>query len=175
MLPTRRSQWDSWPGPLLWRLGPSAFPAQHFGLYAPLRSWPSREEGVMERSYGDWLPEDHPAYVLSEIVDHLDLSPVSQVYDNGGPVNLPYDSRMLVKLLLYAYPLGIFSSREIARQCVENVAFRLLMASNIPNFQVISEYRQRHLSALRAVFLQVLRCSRDIGLEKLGSLPLKAP
>ena len=127
----------------------------------------------MERSYQDWLPEDHPAYVLSEIVDHLDLSPVSQVYDNGGPVNLPYDSRMLVKLLLYAYPLGIFSSREIARQCVENVAFRLLMASNIPNFQVISEFRQRHLSALRAVFLQVLRCSRDIGLEKLGSLPLK--
>jgi transposase len=127
----------------------------------------------MERSYGDWLPADHPAYVLSEIVDHLDLSPFGQVHDNGGPDNLPYDSRMLVKLLLYAYALGIFSSREIARQCRENVAFRLLMASNIPNFQVISEFRQRHLSVLRAVFLQVLRCSRDIGLEKLGSLSLK--
>jgi|GEM_PF-2067414 len=127
----------------------------------------------MERSYGEWLPEDHPAYILSEIVDHLDLSPVTQVTDNGGPVDPPYDSRMLVKLLLYAYSLGIISSREIARQCVENVAFRLLVASNTPSFQVISEFRQRHASALRAVFLQVLRCSRDIGLERLGSLPLK--
>ncbi len=127
----------------------------------------------MERSYQDWLPEDHPAYVLSEIVDHLDLSPVTGVCDNGGPVTLPYDSRMLVKLVLYAYALGIFSSREITRQCVENVAFRHLMAGNIPDFQIISEFRQRHLPALRAVFLQVLRCSRDIGLEKLGSLPLK--
>jgi transposase len=127
----------------------------------------------MERSYQEWLPENHPAYVLSEIVDHLDLSPVTGVCDNGGPGTPRHDSRMLVKLVLYAYAVGIFSSREIARQCVENVAFRLLMAGNIPDFQVISEFRQRHLPALRAVFLQVLRCSRDIGLEKLGSLPLK--
>jgi transposase len=127
----------------------------------------------MERSFPEWLPEDHPAYVLSEIVDHLDLSPITGVGDNGGPATPPHDSRMLVKLLLYAYALGIFSSREITRQCAENVAFRLLMASNIPDFQVISEFRKRHVPALRAVFLQVLRCSRDIGLEKLGSIPLK--
>lgn len=127
----------------------------------------------MERNFQEWLSEDHPAYILSEIVDHLDLSPVTGVCDNGGPVTPPYDPRKMVKLLLYAYALGIFSSREIARQCVENVAFRLLMASNIPDFQAISEFRKRHVSILRAVFLQVLRCSRDIGLEKLGSLPLK--
>lgn len=127
----------------------------------------------MEKRLQEWLPEDHPAYVLSEIVDELDLSSVTGTNDDGSRASLPTDPRMLVKLLLYAYALGIFSSREIARQCVENIAFRVLMASNPPDFQVLSEFRQRHLSALPTVFFQILRCCRHIGLEKLGSLPLK--
>ena len=127
----------------------------------------------MERSYRDWLHEDHPAHFLSEIVDQLDISSVTLAYEDVSRTTLPYDPRMMVKLLLYAYALGVFSSREIARQCVENVAFRVLMPSNSLDFRVISDFRQRHLSALRAVFFQVLRCCRHIGLEKLGSLPLK--
>ncbi len=124
-------------------------------------------------SFHEWLPEDHRVYFLSEILDQLDLSPVTRVYENGGPVSLPYDPRMVVKLLLYAYALGIFSSREIARQCVENVAFRVLMKSNIPDFRAISDFRQRHLSELREVFHQDLRCYQNNCLEKLGSLALK--
>jgi len=124
-------------------------------------------------SYHEWLPEDHRVHFLSEILDQLDLSPVTRIYENGGPVSLPYDPRMVVKLLLYAYALGIFSSREIARQCVENVAFRVLMESNIPDFRAISDFRQRHVSELRVVFHQALRCYQNIGLEKLGSLALK--
>ena len=127
----------------------------------------------MEKRLEAWLPEDHPAYVLSEIVDELDLSSVTGANDDGSRAGLPTDPRMMVKLLLYAYALGIFSSREIARQCVENIAFQVLMASTPPGFRALSEFRQRHLSALPTVFFQILRCCRHIGLEKLGSLPLK--
>ena len=126
----------------------------------------------MEKRLQAWLPEDHPAYVLSEIVDELDLSSVTGANDDGSRAGLPTDPRMMVKLLLYAYALGIFSSREIARQCVENIAFQVLMASTPPDFRALSEFRQRHLSALPTVFFQILRCCRHIGLEKLGSLPL---
>lgn len=127
----------------------------------------------MEKRLQEWLPEDHPANVLSEIVDELDLSSVTGTNDDGSRASLPTDPRMLVRLLLYPYALGIFSSREIARQCVENIAFQVLMASNPPDFRVLSEFRQRHLSALPTVFFQILRCCRHIGLEKLGSLPLE--
>jgi transposase len=127
----------------------------------------------MEKRLQKWLPADHPAYVLSEIVDELDLSFVTGADDDGSQASPPTDPRMLVKLLLYAYALGIFSSREIARQYGENIAFQVLVESNPPDFRALSEFRQQHLSTLPTVFFQILRCCRHIGLEKLGSLSLK--
>jgi transposase len=127
----------------------------------------------MENPLQEWLPEDHPAHILSEVVDELDLSFVTGADDDGSQASPPTDPRMLVKLLLYAYALGIFSSREIARQYGENIAFQVLMESNPPDFRALSEFRQQHLSALPTVFFQILRCCRHIGLEKLGPLFLK--
>jgi transposase len=127
----------------------------------------------MAKRLQEWLPEDHPAHVLSEIVDELDLSSVTGADDDAGRASPPTDPGMLVKLLLYAYALGIFSSREIARQYEENIAFQVLMAGTPPDFRALSAFRQRHLSALPAVFFQILTCCRHIGLEKLGSLSLK--
>ncbi len=65
---------------------------------------------------------------------------------------------MMVKLLPYAYTIGIPSSRKIALSCVEDVTFRVLAANNTPDFRTVSDFRQRHLEALRALFFQVLRC-----------------
>ena len=96
----------------------------------------------------EWLPEDHLAYFISDIVDQLDLSEITARYERerrGGP---PYHPRMMVKVLVYGYCIGVASSRRIARRLHEDVALRVLAANNTPDFRTISEFRKEHLSAL---------------------------
>ena len=96
----------------------------------------------------EWLPSDHLAYFISDVVDQLDLSAITARYEEerrGGP---PYHPRMMVKVLLYGYCTGVASSRRIARRLHEDIAFRVLAANNTPDFRTISDFRKDHLEAL---------------------------
>ncbi len=115
-----------------------------------------------------WLPADHTVYLVSDIVDQLDLSSITSVYNQGdGGGNPPYHPVLLTKLLFYAYSQGVVSSRVIARKTYEDVAFRVLCADQHPDFRTISDFRERHLSALVPLFKQVVRLAGRLGLVKL--------
>ena len=120
----------------------------------------------------EWLPDDHLAYFISDVVDQLDLSSITARYEQerrGGP---PYHPRMMVKVLLYGYCIGVASSRRIAQRLHEDIAFRVLAANNTPDFRTISDFRKDHLGALSGLFLQVLAFCQRAGLVKLGHVAL---
>ena len=120
----------------------------------------------------EWLPPDHLAYFISDVVDQLDLSTITARYEEerrGGP---PYHPRMMVKVLLYGYCTGVASSRRIAQRLHEDIAFRVLAANNTPDFRTISDFRKDHLEALGELFLQVLELCQQAGLVKLGHVAL---
>ena len=120
----------------------------------------------------EWLPPDHLAYFISDVVDQLDLSAITARYEEerrGGP---PYHPRMMVKVLLYGYCTGVASSRRIAQRLHEDIAFRVLAANNTPDFHTGSDFRKDHLEALADLFLQVLGLCRQAGLVKLGHVAL---
>jgi len=119
-----------------------------------------------------WLPENHLAYCVSDVVDQLDLSAIESVYgeeDRGQP---PYHPRMMVKILVYSYCVGVFSSRRMEKRLVEDVAFRVLAAGNEPDFRTLSDFRKIHLKALEELFQQVLRLALEVGALKLGRVAL---
>ena len=104
----------------------------------------------------EWLPDDHLAYFISDVVDQLDMSKVTARYERerrGGP---PYHPRMMVKVLLYGYCVGVASSRRIAQRLHEDIAFRVLAANNTPDFRTISDFRKDNVDALSGLFVQVL-------------------
>jgi transposase len=120
----------------------------------------------------DWLPSDHLAYFISDVVDNLDLSAIMERYvgeERGYP---PYHPAMMVKVLLYAYCTGVASSRKIEKHLCEDIAFRVLAANNTPDFRTISDFRKDHLKALAGLFLQVLKLCQKAGLVKLGHVAL---
>lgn len=127
---------------------------------------------LMPPSVKDWLPTGHLAHFVADLVESLDLSAITCVYereDRGFP---PYHPVMMVKVLLYAYCVGLPSSRKIERALLEDVALRYLAANNTPDFRTISDFRKRHLMALRGLFVQVLRLCQKAGMIKLGHVAL---
>ena len=120
----------------------------------------------------EWLPDDRLAYFISDVVDQLDMSEVTARYERerrGGP---PYHPRMMVKVLLYGYCVGVASSRRIAQRLHEDIAFRVLAANNTPDFRTISDFRKDNLDALSGLFVQVLALCQQAGLVKLGHVAL---
>ncbi len=117
------------------------------------------------------MPEDHLARFVSDLVDTLDLSAIEDTYteERGYP---PYHPCMMVKVLVYGYCTGIYSSRRMAEKLVDSVAFRFLAAGNQPDFRTISDFRKRHEVALSGLFEQVLKVCRQSGLVKLGRVAL---
>jgi len=127
---------------------------------------------ILPPSLQEWLPEGHLAYFVSDLVESFDLSAIEAAYEDelrGAP---PYHPAMMVKVLLYAYCTGVYSSRRIARRLHEDIAFRVLAAGNTPDFRTISDFRQRHLDALQGLFKQVLTLAQKAGLVKLGHVAL---
>lgn len=118
----------------------------------------------------DWLPQGHLAYFISDTVDSLNLSAFHARYAEGGPRNQPFHPAMMVKVLVYAYATGVFSSRKIARKLHEDVAFRVLGADNFPAHRTIRDFRALHLSEFTELFTQVVRLAREMGLVKLGTI-----
>jgi transposase len=106
------------------------------------------------------------------VVDQLDLSPILRQYESEERGCLPYHPRLMVKVLLYAYCIGVPSSRRIQRRLHEDIAFRVLAANNTPDFRTISDFRKDHLEALGGLFVQVLQLCQRAGLVKLGHVSL---
>jgi transposase len=130
------------------------------------------EELLLPPSLREWLPEDHLAYFVSDVVDNLDLSAIEKIYGAEKRGQPPYDPRMMTKLLVYAYCVGVFSSRRIQRRLAEDIAFKVLAAGNEPNFRTISDFRKIHLKALEGLFEQVLKIALEAGAIKLGRVAL---
>ncbi len=120
----------------------------------------------------DWLPEGHLAYFICEIVDQLDLRAFYRPYEGDGRRNQPYDPCMMVKILIYGYATGTFSSRKLARKLHEDVGFRMLAAGNFPEHRTLCEFRKRHLAEFQSLFEEVVRLARAAGLVKLGRVAI---
>ena len=118
----------------------------------------------------DWLPSGHLAHHVSDLVDSLELSAFYAPYEGDGRRNSPYEPSMMVKVLIYAYATGVFSSRAIARKLEEDVAFRVLAAGNFPQHRTICEFRRRHLEDFERVFVEVVRVAREMGVVRFGTL-----
>jgi transposase len=132
------------------------------------RPYVPEQDLLLPPSLRDWLPEDHLAFFVSDLVDHLDLSAIRAVYEDEERGYPPYHPVMLTKVLVYAYCVGVFSSRKIQRRLVEDVAFRVLAAGNAPDFRTIADFRKMHLAALKGFFEQVLTVARDLGTLRVG-------
>jgi len=127
---------------------------------------------LLPPSLHNWLPEKHLSYFVSDVVDNLDLSAMEAVYGNEKRGQPPYDPLMMTKVLVYAYCVGVFSSRRIERRLVEDIAFRVLAADNQPNFRTISDFRKIHLKTLEGLFEQVLQIALEAGAMKVGRVAL---
>src|SRR5919106_668377 len=130
------------------------------------------QELLLPPSLRAWLPESHLAYFVSDVVDNLDLSAMDAVYGKEKRGQPPYDPRMMTKVLVYGYCVGVFSSRRIERRLVEDIAFRVLAAGNQPDFRTISDFRKIHLKTLEGLFEQVLKIALEAGAMKIGRVAL---
>src|ERR1700680_2920571 len=130
------------------------------------------QEFLLPPSLREWLPENHLVYFVSDVVDNLKLSALDAVYGDEQRGQPPYDPRMMTKVLVYAYCVGVFSSRRIQRRLAEDVGFRVLAAGNEPDFRTIADFRKRHLAALNGFFEQVLRLARELGAPRVGCVAL---
>ena len=128
---------------------------------------------LLPPSLRDWLAEGHLAYFVSDLVDELDLSELYAAYRPADSPGQPaFHPRMMTKLLLYGYCVGVPSSRRIEERTHTDVAFRLLAAGDHPDHDTICEFRSRHLEALSRLFVEVLLVCRQAGLVKLGHVAL---
>src|SRR6266403_4642824 len=132
------------------------------------RPYLPEQDFLLPPSLREWLPENHLAYFVGDVVDQLDLSPMHAVYGQELRGQPPYDPRMMTKVLLYGYCVGVFSSRRIEKRLVEDIAFRILAAGNQPNFRTISDFRRIHLHTLEGLFEQVLKIALEAGAMKVG-------
>jgi transposase len=119
-----------------------------------------------------WLPQDHLVYFVRDVVGQMDLSAIYASYDGSQGGYPPYHPEMMVALLIYAYCVGVASSRKIEKATYELIPFRVLTADQHPDHDTIAEFRRRHLEALAALFVQVLRLCQKAGLVKLGHVSL---
>ena len=124
---------------------------------------------IMPPSLHDWLPENHLARFIADLVKSLDLSAFYRSYEEkDGRGQAAYHPAMMVRLLLYGYCVGVMSSRQTEKRTYEDVAFRYLSADEHPDHTTVNEFRKRHLESLAGLFLQALQLCQKAGLVKLG-------
>src|SRR6201993_875000 len=130
-----------------------------------------RETGfLLPPSVDEWLPENHLARFVVEVVDGLDLRAMSGSYRGSGSAS--YHPRRLLAVLLYGYATGVFSSRKLERATYDSVAFRFIAANEHPDHDTIATFRRRFLQEIEALFVQVLLLAREIGVLKMGTVAL---
>jgi transposase len=116
----------------------------------------------------DWLPEGHLAWFVLASVEEMDLAAFYGSYRQDGWGRAAFEPSMMVALLMYAYAQGEWSSRGIERRCVEDVAYRVIAAQQMPDHATIARFRVRHETALAGLFSDVLGLCRESGLVKVG-------
>jgi len=136
------------------------------------RPYEPQQEMLLPASLQDWLPKGHLAYFISDTVDALELKAFYARYAGGGARNQPFHPAMMVKVLVYGYATGVFSSRKIERRLHEDLAFRMLGAGNFPKHRTIRDFRALHLLELSDLFVQVVKLAREMGLVKLGTVAI---
>lgn len=162
------SQQGAGPGPAV----PRAESAAAVPVSKTFRAFAPRQDLLLPPSLDEWLPADHLARFIADLVDeHLDLSRIRDAYSEGRGAP-PYDPRLMVRILLYGYTTGLRSSRKLEAACVDVVAFRWLAAGQGPDFRSIARFRKRHLSALGHLFLQALALCQAAGMVRLGRVAL---
>lgn len=120
----------------------------------------------------EWLPEGHLAYFVMDVVGQLDLSSIYAHYERELRGYPPHHPQMMVALILYAYSVGVSSSRKIERRTYEDVAFRVIAAGQHPDHTTVSEFRRIHLKAIAELFQQMLALCMQAGLVRLGHVAL---
>lgn len=135
------------------------------------KAYDTHQSYLLPPSPQEWLPADHLAYFIDNVVDQLDLCEVFASYE-GTKGQPPYHPQMMVKVWLYGYCVGIRSSRRLERALHEDVGFRMLSGNQQPDYWTLSEFRRRHLAALRGLFLQTVRLAQRAKLVKLGQVAI---
>src|SRR5919204_3694516 len=138
------------------------------------RQLPSREPrpALPAPDLRDWLPADHLAWFVLDVVDQLDLGPFLRGYRPDGHGHPAYDPTILLGVLLYAYATGVRSSRQIERRCREDLAFRVLAGNQLPDHVTIARFRVRHQQALAGFLVASLQLCAAAGLVRLGVVAL---
>ncbi len=127
---------------------------------------------LLPPSLKEWLPEHDLAWFIIDAVSHMNLKQFYTRYRSDGCGNAAYDPEMMVSLLLYAYCLGVRSSREIERHCERDIAFRVITANQRPDHSTLARFRQANEQELSALFTEVLQLCNKAGLVKVGLVAL---
>ena len=127
---------------------------------------------MMPPALQDWLPAGHLAHHVSDLVDGMDLGVFYAPYEGDGRRKSPYEPSMMLKVLIYGYATGVFSSRGLARKLEEDVAFRVLAAGNFPSHRTICEFRRRHLADFKRLFVEVVRLAGVMGAVRFGTVSI---
>ena len=125
---------------------------------------------LLPPSVDEWLPQNHLARFVVEVIDQLDLSELTRQYAGRG--SDAYHPAMLLGLLVYGYTTGLHSSRKIERACHDSVAMRFIAANTQPDHDSIATFRRRFLAQIEALFVQVLMLAREMKCLKLGTIAL---
>ena len=140
------------------------------GQHKTYRAWDAQQNGHDPISPRDALPENDLVFFLIDLIPQLDLDPFHSHYAGELRGQPPFDVTMMVTLLVYAYALGVCSSRKIAAACERNLAFRAIVGADRPDFRTVSDFRKIHRAALKPLFIEVLRLAGALGMVKLGNL-----
>jgi len=125
---------------------------------------------LMPPSVEEWLPQRHLARFVVEVVDGLDLRTMSGAYRGSGSAS--YHPAVLLSLLVYGYATGVFSSRRLERATYDSVAMRFIAANDHPDHDTIATFRRRFLKEITALFVEVLKLAREMGVLKMGTVAL---
>ncbi len=125
---------------------------------------------LMPPSVDEWLPERHLARFVVDVIGSLDLRAMTGRYRGSGEAS--YHPAVLLGILIYGYATGVFSSRKLERATYDSVAFRFIAANQHPDHDTIAAFRRRFLKEIEALFVEVLRLAREMGVLKLGTLGL---
>jgi hypothetical protein len=139
------------------------------------RDWSTDQSYLFPPSPHEWLPEGDLVYFLLDTVATLDLSPIFSHYDRELRGQPPFHPRMMVALLLYCYATGTRSSRKIMRRCHVDVACRVIVGSDVPDFRTISDFRKIHLARLEALSSRSSSSVPWPGWPRSAPLPWMAP
>ncbi len=128
------------------------------------------QQYLLPPSVRDWLPQDHLAWYVHDAVGAIETDELLDRYRVCGKGELPYDPQMMLRVLIYAYCTGVFSSRKIAKQLEDSVSFRVLAANQMPDHRTICRFRAEHIDLFESFFVQVLQMASEAGLVKLGTV-----